>query len=162
MSTRGREGMGGRSPWARIPGRPPQQCRRQRARCLPAQPLLTVSPPEAKEMDCMWWLAMICQRHVVTGRPPGPGARGQGSRRGTRALGCADAQTRRHMQTRRRTHILTPCQEHPHPIVTTVGRCDGSGCVPPWPLDQAGASASFRINRSHTPLHLPHLWASLV
>lgn len=21
---------------------------------------LTVSPPEAKEMDCMWWLAMIC------------------------------------------------------------------------------------------------------
>lgn len=28
---------------------------------------LTMSPPEAKEMDCMWWLAMICMGNTAQG-----------------------------------------------------------------------------------------------
>lgn len=86
-------------------------------------------------------------------------AKGQGPRRGCEGWG---AQMRRRKQARRRTHIHTPCQEHPHPIVTTVGRCDGSGCVPPWLLAQAGASAPVQMNRAYTPLHPPPLWASPV
>lgn len=26
-----------------------------------------MSPPEAKEMDCMWWLAMICMENMARG-----------------------------------------------------------------------------------------------
>lgn len=36
----------------------------------PPTPGLTVSPPDAKEIDCMWWLAMIWPgRHTVKGLP---------------------------------------------------------------------------------------------
>lgn len=42
--------------WSRVPS---QQLWRKQAKTTPG--VLTGSPPEAKEMDCIWWFAIICQ-----------------------------------------------------------------------------------------------------
>ena len=53
----GREGSPGRI--LSNAGVEPMATGDRRARSHPPVPGLTVSPPDAKEMDCMWWLAMI-------------------------------------------------------------------------------------------------------
>lgn len=75
--------------WGRMRGSRGRRGGRQGCRSTPI-PGLTVSPPDAKEMDGMWWLAMTCggRRHT---RSWGPRFEGRGPGRWTRTTAKSGA-----------------------------------------------------------------------